>query len=82
MTYTHEELLEIQKEGSKVCHCYKTRNDTCILGAPQMYVHDGGDFVEGHKEKQWIYFVCSRCEYSWALWKVLRRIENGKIQEK
>lgn len=77
-TYTVEELQEIQQKGSEVCHCWKTRDKTCILKYIDMYEHDGGVFVEGKKEKQWVYFTCSRCNYQWALHKVLHRIERAK----
>ncbi len=74
-TYTFAELDAIRHKVKAPCH--KTNDGYCTLGAVEMYEHDGGVFVEGEKEKQWVYFTCSRCGYQWALWKLLRRLEEG-----
>ena len=34
------------------------------------YPHGDGWEVEGFQQKQWLYVVCPRCGYSWALWKL------------
>lgn len=72
-------LAELEEVRNKVkAECWKKRdNGICDLGEVEMYEHSGGDFVEGHKEKQWIYFTCKTCKYQWALWKLLRRLKEG-----
>jgi hypothetical protein len=75
--YTYEELKEIRYQGSRFCHCHKTVDSPCNLGAVEMYEHDGGEYVEGKKERQWLYFTCSRCNYQWALHKVLNSIKRA-----
>lgn len=77
--YSDKELRQIQEDGSKVCPCYKTRDGTCNLGAPEMYEHDGGVYVEHIEKKQWVFFVCSRCKYQWAWWKIEQRLEREKV---
>jgi len=50
----------------------------CWCGEPikaehvHSYNHQGGIEVEGFEKKQWVYFVCPGCGYSWALWKILK----------
>ena len=73
--WTLAELEEIRKKAK--AECWKKRNGICNLGPVEMYEHEGGEFVEGYKEKQWVYFTCSHCNYQWALWKILRRLEEG-----
>ena len=34
------------------------------------YEHVGGWVVHGYDEKQWLYIVCPKCHYQWALWKL------------
>ncbi len=78
--YTLQELEEIRKKVK--AECYKSKFDKhgnhapCLLGEVEMYEHDGGVFVESFKEKQWVYFTCSRCKYQWALHKLLNRLER------
>ena len=80
--YTLKELEEIKNKVK--CECWKRKfdEDFCKLGNVEMYEHDGGDFVEGHKEKQWIYFTCKVCSYQWSLTKILRRLKNQEIEDK
>ena len=71
--WTLAELEEIRKKST--AGCWK-KSGICNLGPVEMYEHSGGVFVEGHKEKQWVYFTCSYCNYQWALWKILRRLKE------
>ena len=73
--WTLAQLEEVRKKVK--AECWKKRNGVCELGEIEMYDHDGGEFVEGHKEKQWVYFTCKICNYQWALHKLLRRLEEG-----
>jgi hypothetical protein len=34
------------------------------------YAHDGGYEIEGFQHRQWIYVVCSKCDYAWSLSKL------------
>lgn len=34
------------------------------------YPHSAGWTVLGFEEPQWLYIVCPRCGYQWALWKL------------
>lgn len=34
------------------------------------YPHNGGWHVHGFNGKQWLYVVCPKCDYQWALWKL------------
>ena len=51
----------------------------CSCGEPihasevDCYPHDGGVKIDDYTELQWVYFHCPRCEYDWALWKLLNR---------
>lgn len=72
-------LSELEEVRNKVeAECYKRPGNNCELNEAEMYDHDGGNFAEGKKEKQWIYFTCKICEYQWALWKLLNKIDNKK----
>ncbi|MFX0133349.1 MAG: hypothetical protein ACFFDN_06885 [Candidatus Hodarchaeota archaeon] len=77
--WTFKELNELKKKIH--CECWKKINHDCILGDVEYYEHDGGDFLEGLKEKQWIYFTCKRCNYQWSLHKILNRIEREKFSK-
>ena len=46
------------------------------LGPAQTYDHEGGWKIEGYAKKQWVYFGCVKCDYDWALWKLLDRRET------
>lgn len=34
------------------------------------YTHAFGWPLHGFDEKQWLYVVCPKCKYQWALWKL------------
>jgi len=36
----------------------------------EYYEHSGGWVVEGFDSKLWLYVVCPKCKYQWALWKL------------
>jgi hypothetical protein len=79
--FDEEKIEEIRKRGSELCQCWKTRDKTCNLGRAKMYEHDGGVYIKGKKERQWLYFTCSRCGYQWAWHKIkakMMRDENDK----
>lgn len=74
---TNEELENIRQKHNnskeELCVCHKTKGKNCKLMSFENYNHSGGDYLEGKKEKQWIYYTCQRCGYQWALWKVLAK---------
>ena len=67
--------------NEQVCECHRSKSGACSLGFVERYDHDGGVYVEGEKEKQWVYYTCYDCGYQWALWKVLRRLEKYYLPE-
>lgn len=77
--WTLAELEEIRQKAN--CECWKKIGHGCILGKLEYYKHDGGEFIEGIKEKQWVYFTCNRCHYQWSLSKILCRIKLGELPE-
>lgn len=36
----------------------------------QHYPHSGGWIIAGYEKRQWLYVVCPRCGYQWALSKL------------
>lgn len=40
------------------------------LGKIKYYPHAGGWRVDGFSERVWLYKVCKKCGYEWALWKL------------
>lgn len=76
--YTKEMIEYIRQEGSKICYCYRKRDDTCDLGKAEMYDHDGGVLIECHKQKKWLYFTFKTCRYQWAWHKILAKILEVK----
>ena len=59
---------KLRREGLLVCPRCGT-----ALGPAQTYNHIGGIELKGYDKKQWVYFGCVKCDYDWALWKLLRR---------
>lgn len=41
-----------------------------LRGPIQHYPHPGGWKVAGEEGRQWLYVVCPKCGYQWALWKL------------
>lgn len=50
----------------KVCRWCKAP----LVGKIEFYAHAGGYSVKGGVQKLWIYTVCPRCDYSWAMQKL------------
>jgi len=48
--------------------------------AIKMYPHDGGWNVNGYDKKQWLYIICPKCGYQWALWKLGVSRSAGKLK--
>jgi hypothetical protein len=70
----YEKMLD-----GKTCRWCKTP----LTDGISSYEHEGGYEVEGLEGKQWLYTVCPKCEYEWALGKLLResRFYDIGIQE-
>lgn len=70
--------MEVQEDKSLKDYANMITKSECTCGmelpthhsAIHMYDHDSGWPVEGYKERQWLYIVCPRCGYQWALWKL------------
>jgi hypothetical protein len=45
------------------------------------YDHDGGFPVVGFPRFQWLFIECPRCDYQWALWKLLRRQGINTVEQ-
>lgn len=58
----------------------------CDCGTPLLpvdlehYDHDGGWYVEGFDEKQWLYLECPDCGYQTALWKIGITRPDGEVK--
>ena len=61
-------LEDYQKllKGKKCRWCGTPLEDLPI----EHYDHDDGWEVEGFERRQWLYVVCPKCGYQWALWKL------------
>lgn len=57
----------------KTCRWCQTELPPAI----QHYTHHDGFQVANFEMPQWLYVVCPRCDYQWALWKLGIR-EEGK----
>jgi hypothetical protein len=40
------------------------------------YPHNGGLELEGRSGLFWLYIICPKCGYEWALWKLTKVIEE------
>ena len=38
------------------------------------YKHDGGRLVKDFPYRVWLYVVCEKCKYQWALWKLEEQV--------
>jgi hypothetical protein len=66
---TLTEYYEALKSARPIC-----KSCSCpLIGQFRMYDHDGGYPVYGYKEKQWLYTECPKCDYQWALAKIMPR---------
>lgn len=73
----HPSLSEYWNEVLE--NTYRTKctcgSDLFTNGIMDHYEHSGGCFVNGYKNKQWIFITCLKCNYSWSISKLTR----GKI---
>lgn len=61
--YSKEARNYMIKQGNhKKCMCGKP----VIDGYVEHYEHDGGWYVKGYKNKQWLYFECPNCHYQYS----------------
>lgn len=64
------ELLNfIHESGAKCVSC----NQKLSRAKLESYDHTDGQYREGYRNKQWIYFTCIYCGYGNALWKLVKR---------
>jgi len=58
-------------------------DDTPLSGQTvHLYKHSGGWKVRGFVDLQWLYVVCPKCGYQWALWKLgLSRTEEIEVND-
>jgi hypothetical protein len=75
-TQTEKEDWTLNPEQSKPFYD-KIKDYTCsfcgssLKGVPiSYYPHDAGWTVSGLVGKFWLYLVCPKCGYQWALWKL------------
>jgi len=61
----------IEKAGVK-CRWCETEIKAINI---ESYPHEGGIEVNGYSKKQWVYFTCPKCDYQWALHKLLNQIK-------
>lgn len=50
-------------------------------GEVVMYPHSGGQQVEGHPGKWWIYLECDKCGYQTALWKAQAKYHRVNVHK-
>jgi hypothetical protein len=59
-------------EKKPLCLCGKPLEGT---GVDYWGPHDGGIYIVGEKEKQWVFVHCNHCGYEMALWKIVRELQ-------
>jgi len=54
-----------QKNSKRNCPSCKS-----LLDPLEHFKHEGGMFIKGFKERQWIFAHCPKCEIDYAFWKI------------
>lgn len=67
-----EKLATLIDEKKPTCLCGKALKGS---GVDYWGPHDGGIYVKGEKEKQWVFVHCDKCGYDMALWKIARELK-------
>ena len=63
--------LEEIRKLIKIKTCRWCDDKVSLIDSPiEHYDHSGGWNVKGFPVKQWLYIVCPKCGYQWALWKL------------
>lgn len=72
-TTTHDQMLPAEAAekilaliGDKCCRWCGADLPSTVYGYP----HSEGWEVEGYEERLWLYMLCTKCGYQWALWKL------------
>lgn len=65
-----EELKALISKAEVGCFCKTLLGDSI-----DSYDHTGGITVQGHSEKQWVYFPCPKCGHEWSLNHLLNKIQ-------
>lgn len=73
---TLEEIDSMIKKQIPDCPMCHTK-----LGDIESYQHENGMKIKDFHNKRWIYFKCAKCNYQWALWKLLQRIRLRSRQK-
>lgn len=64
-----EEVINKLKDVKFKCSCgYRFH-----LSNPERYLHDGG-LLSSDGKKYWLYYVCPKCGYQWAYWKIIKKV--------
>lgn len=66
-----QEALEKLWNKQFECWC----GNTITLNEFQGYPHDGG-LSDGEGTKLWVYATCKKCNYQWAVWKLLKNVQK------
>jgi len=70
----HQIANIIQKAGAKF-FC----GEPIHAGTVETYDHEGGVKVTGYEKLQWVYFVCPKCGYQMALWKLIHQLSSPRL---
>ena len=70
LTETQSISLEEYRKLLKLNECRRCHFEGLLQEVISHYPHSGGWKVQGFDKPQWLFIVCPKCKYQWALWKL------------